>query len=255
MSYDVLYKFTMNKLFLFFLLSTYCFSQQYDKLFIEKSKIDKNNSIYVIGNTFVYEIDILIDSNVYYINKNDKDSLVLDGDNILRKIQLSVEKSPRFGRTNKNQTEIKYSDYPNLTFRSSTGLVENEKNIWIHPPRIGFLRALETCPFPYIKLNQNVGYKWNDEMLISKYWSDERWGVWKDKLLLRFDYEIIEQEMMETALGNLNVTKIYATANSDIGQSSLTLYFNHQYGFIKLEYILFNGIKINFNLKEYTNVA
>ncbi|WP_413534028.1 hypothetical protein [Empedobacter brevis] len=230
-----------------------CFGQQYDKLFIEKSKIDKNNIIYSVGNTFVYEIEVLTPDGVNYIDKNDKDSLTFGNENALQKIQLNVEKSKLFGRTNKNQTEIKYNDYPNPTFRTSTGLVENEINIWLHPPRFGFLRALETCPFPYIKLNEQIGFKWKDEMLISDYWSDKRWEIWKDKLLLKYNYEIVGEETINTEFGKLNTTKIYATANSEIGQSSLTSYFNEKYGFVKLEYILFSGIKINLNLKEYIN--
>lgn len=87
-------------------------------------------------------------------------------------------------------------------------------------------------------------------MLISEYWSDERWGVWQGKLLLKYDYEIIGQEKMETKLGRLNITKIYATASSEIGKSSLVSYFNDKYGFIKLEYTLFNGDKIILELKE-----
>ncbi|MFV0145797.1 hypothetical protein OBJ68_09995 [Empedobacter falsenii] len=238
---------------IFFSIS--CFSQQYDNLYIEKSKIDKNNIIYTVGSSFIYEVKIIIDDKINYIDKNNKDSLTFDNKNGIQGIQIDVEKSKLFGRTNKNQTEIKYSDYPNPTFRVSTGLVENEKNIWFHPPRFGFLKALETCPFPYIKFDEQIiGYKWNDQMLISEYWSDKRWGIWKGKLLLKYDYEIITQETMETKFGNLNITKIYATASSEIGQSSSILYFNEKYGFIKIEYTLFNGIKINLDLKKYKNV-
>lgn len=242
----------MNKLYfyLFLLFSVNCFSQQYDKVYIEKSKIDKNNIIYSIGNNFIYEVKIIINDNLYHINKEHKDSLTLETENALKEIQLYVEKAKLFGRTNKNQTEIKYNDYPNPTFRVSTGLVENEKNIWFHPPRFGFLKALETSPFPYIKLNEQIGYKWSDEMLISEYWSDKRWGVWKGKLLLKYNYEIIGQEVMETKLGSLNVTKVYATASSEIGKSSLVSYFNEKYGFIKFEYTLFNDNKIILELKE-----
>lgn len=246
----------MNKLFfyLFLFISVSCFSQQYDNVYIEKSKIDKNNIIYSVGKTFTYDVKIIIDNEVHYIDKSDTDSLTFADENAIREIQLRIEKSKLFGRTNKNQTEIKYNDYPNPTFRISTGLVENEKNIWFHPPRFGFLRALETCPFPYIKLNEQTGYKWKDEMLISEYWADKRWGIWKEKLLLKYDYVIIGEETVETKFGTLKATKIYATATSEIGKSSLTLYFNEKYGFVKFEYILFNGIKINLDLKDYKNV-
>lgn len=246
----------MNKLLLIFLISfsINCFSQQYDKVYIEKSKIDKNNIIYKIGNVYTYDVKVIIGNEFKYINKNLIDSLTIDNEKALNKIQLNVEKAKLFRRTDKNQTEIKYNIYPNPTFRVSTGLVENEQNIWFHPPRFGFFRALETCPFPYIKLNKNAGYKWNDEMVISDYWSDERWGIWKEKLLLKYGYEIMGEETMDTDFGNLSVTKVYATASSVIGKSSLISYFNDKYGFIKLEYVLFSGDKIILELKEIKSV-
>ena len=45
-------------LFLLLFISKLTVAQQYDGLYIEKSKIDKNNSIYTWGKKFVFSIQI-----------------------------------------------------------------------------------------------------------------------------------------------------------------------------------------------------
>lgn len=236
-------------LFIPFFFSTFVISQQYDNVFIEKSKVDKNNKIYQIKNRYNFDVEIKIDNKNYYLSKINIDSLTSSTNDAIKNIALEVLKPKLFeGRTNKNQTEISYYSIPNLMFKNSTGLVENNQNIWIHPPRFGFLRSLETCPFPYIILNKPIGYKWNDAMSIGNYWSDKRWGTWDNRLLLKYNYEIIGEEIIKTPLGNLKSLKVYSSATSEIGKSILISYFNETYGFIKLEYTLFNGIKIDLNL-------
>ncbi|MFP3632484.1 hypothetical protein SB776_38415, partial [Burkholderia sp. SIMBA_045] len=39
----------------------------------------------------------------------------------------------------------------------TTGAVENEMNVWIHPPRGSFFEILELNPFPYIKAPYKIG--------------------------------------------------------------------------------------------------
>ncbi|MHC5353712.1 hypothetical protein ACYSNX_05955 [Myroides sp. LJL115] len=244
----------MRKLFVFLLLIIYGSSnaQQYDKVFIEKSKVDKNNVVYRVGSNFYYMVKIQSENKEYYLDKAQKDSLTTNKNEAIDEIQLSVVKSKLFGRTNKNQTEIKYSDYPNPTFRTSTGLVDNQENIWLHPPRFGYLKALETCPFPYIKLQERTGFTWTDQMSIAPYWGDPRWGVWEGRLLLNYTYEIQGQDTLTTPLGELKTTKVYGIATTDIGQSSLVAYFNETYGFVNLEYTLFNGDIIILELQRTT---
>jgi hypothetical protein len=59
-----------------------------------------------------------------------------------------------------NQTVIQY-DFKlfdgSLGDVEMTGLIENEKNIWMHPPRTDFFQILEINPFPYIKTPYVIG--------------------------------------------------------------------------------------------------
>ncbi|WP_445457436.1 hypothetical protein [Flavobacterium sp. HNIBRBA15423] len=241
---------------IFILISKLLFGQQYDSLEIEKNKIDKNNTIYSLGKEFVFNIEIIKDNKNLSLKKNDINTFELT-DNIdslkISEIHLTVIKPKLFQRTNRNQTEAYYSYEPNSKFISSTGIVENKNNVWIHPARDGFFKSLETCPFPYLILNKPIGYKWTDSMKIGNYWSNKMWGEWEGQLLLKYEYEIVGKEIVDTKMGKIDCIVIEAIANSSIGKSKLRAYFSDKYGFIKLNYILFNRIEIKLNLEKVIN--
>jgi hypothetical protein len=235
------------------LFSNLAFGQQYDGLHIEKNKIDKNNNIYTLGKEFVFNIKITENDSIFFLRENKTDSFKLTNeiDSLkISEIHLTVIKPKVFKRTNKNQTEVYYSYEPNPTTVSSTGIVENAENIWVHPPRSGFFKSLETCPFPYIKLNKPIGYKWTDSMSIGNHWADKKWGLWDGRLLLNYEYEISGREKIQTKLGKLDCLVINSIAISDIGKSKLKSYFSYEYGFVKLEYILFTGMEIELNIMQ-----
>lgn len=238
----------MTKIILIYCLLIYSTSicQQYDGIHIEKSKIDKNNSIYTLGKEFVFSINIEKNGEVLYLQNNGSDSFQLTKHRdsaTITEIHLTVIKPKLFQRTNKNQTEVYYSYEPKPTSISATGIVENEKNIWLHPPRNGFFKSLETCPFPYVNKNKSIGYKWTDSMTIGKYWGNKLWGEWNNRLLLEYQYKIIENKTLETNLGKIACTIINAAADSKIGKSYLKAYFSEKYDFVALHYTLFSGIK------------
>lgn len=243
------YRFTIIVL----IVTNLALGQQYDGLHIEKSKIDKNNSVYTLGKEFVFKIKITENDSTMFLKENNTDNFKLSKniDSLkISEIHLTVIKPKTFKRTNKNQTEVYYSYEPNPTTVSSTGIVENVENIWVHPPRNGFFKSLETCPFPYVKLNKPIGYKWIDSMSIGNHWSDKKWGLWDGRLLLSYEYEIIGKEKILTEIGELDCIVINSTANSNIGQSRLKSYFSFEYGFVKLEYTLFTGMEIELNIVQ-----
>jgi hypothetical protein len=238
------------------LVSNLAFGQQYDGLHIEKSKIDKKNSIYSLGKEFVFNIKITENDSTMFLKENNHDDFKLSNsiDSLkISEIHLTVIKPRVFKRTNKNQTEVYYSYEPNPKIVSATGIVENAENIWVHPPRDGFFKSLETCPFPYAKLNKPIGYRWTDSMSIGNHWADKKWGLWDGRLLLNYEYEISGKEIIHTEIGELDCIVINAIATSKIGQSRLKYYLSQEYGFVKLEYILFTGLEIELNILQIIN--
>lgn len=240
-------------LLLFILASTGCFAQQYDGVHFEKSNIDKNNLIYKLGKEFIYTFKIVEKDTIVYLKNNDTNifELTTHSDSLqLSQIHITVLKPKIFKRVNKNQTQILYSLEPYSNLITTTGICENEQNVWLHPTRMGFFQSLETCPYPYIKLGKPIGYKWSDSMSIGNHWSNKKWGEWENRLLLNYEYEIIAREKVVTKFGKIDCLKVRATATSAIGSSELISYFSEKYGFVKLEYTLFTGIKIEINLDE-----
>lgn len=64
----------------------------------------------------------------------------------IRQVQIEVFE----GSTGFNQTPLKYK-LGNRKNYSTSGVIENEANIWIHPPRDGLFKILELNPFPFVK--------------------------------------------------------------------------------------------------------
>lgn len=241
------------------------FSQQYDSIAIEEDSIDSNNKIYKPGTVFIYDYEIIENDKKYKLKKNkskynqekkkrevDFELVQTKSDSIgTDKIHLLVKPVEDTDRTNENQTEISYLEEPMYASLSSTGVVENSNNVWIHPIREGFFNSLETAPFPFIKSPLEIGTEWTDQMLIGEGWGNEMWGKWEGELLLTYNYKITDKKTVNTEIGNIDCYIIESTAKSNIGVTKLTSYFSEKYGFVRLEYELLNELKVNMWLIDY----
>ena len=274
------------KLLSFLLLSISCVSQnsleEYliddDGICIEKPDSTKtydkvynsNNNIYKIGKTITY--------SYYYENKNGEKFLIKKGKDILQpegysisgwefiniekqdnetvnKIILKVSSGNPFKDflQDYNQTSISYEylmKNGNFLGKETTGAIENEANVWIHPPRSNFFGILEINPFPYIKSPLKIGTQWSWNLEIGDSWSDKRWLEWKGSILNLYKYEIIGKSIISSKLGNLECYIVKAEAESRIGKTELISYFNQEYGFIKLEYKNIDETKIILEIEK-----
>ncbi len=224
-------------------------SQQYDSVFIEKDSVNLNNSIYKPGNVFIYDYEIIDNNKVYKLNENTRGKpyklVSIKSDSVkINEVHLAVKSEGL--KYNPNQTRISYYQLPILLPFSSTGAVENKKNTWIHPIRIGFFKSLETCPFPFIKAPYEIGNTWEDKMVIGNNWSDKKWGNWKGNLLLEYYYIIKEKRKIKTSIGEIECYVIESHTHSEIGKTKLTSFYSEKYGFVRLEYELSTKIKVNF---------
>lgn len=248
----------MKKAFflVFILFINSLFAQEYNSVIIDKDSIDINNRIYKLGSVFIYDYEIIKNDKKYKLKTNygrDFSLTPIITDSIgVQKIHLTVNPL-EIGekRINSGQTQISYYQGPEFLMSSSTGVVDNKDNVWIHPIRVGFFNALETCPFPYIKKPYKKGNQWKDKMIISENWSYKLWGDWSGKLLLNYHHEIIGKEKLQTKFGKIDCYVINSNAKSRIGETKLISYFSEKYGFVRLEYELVTGIKINFWLVDF----
>lgn len=132
-----------------------------------------------------------------------------------------------------------------------TGVVDNSKNIFLHPPRQSTFKILELSPFPMYYLDESVkSWQWN--VVIGSYYLDPRWISAKGKITAHYFYTRQSNEFLQTAFGQLECKVIQATGTSDEKElnTKLKSYFHPNYGFVRLEYVNVDGSKIILELIE-----
>lgn len=155
-----------------------------------------------------------------------------------------------------DQTVILFNYYTTTgkkaTLGSMSGAVENEKNIWIHPPRDRYFRILELNPFPFIYKPYKKGEKWKWELGIGDSWGDERWKTWEGGIKNKYKYKITDLRKVDTPFGELECYEVTGEAKSKIGKTKLVALFHPKYGYVSLDYTNIDGSKTICTLVERT---
>ena len=239
--------------------------EKFDSTITDENRFTRNNVIFREGVSFNYKFEHLDQNNKRHFFKH-VDSLsswefVPEAEvnqNTIQRVIISVKKGLQgFDKhfPGYNQTIIGYA-YPTMenyagSINSSSGVIENEANVWMHPPRDQYFEILELNPFPYIKAPYEVGTKWTWSLKIGDHWADGRWKLWSGSIENKYEYEITDLKIIETSLGKLNCFVVESSASSRIGETHLKSYFNEKYGFVRLEYTNIDGSKTNLDLDSY----
>lgn len=243
--------------------------EKFEKAIPYDDNYNKNNIIYTKGKRFIYSYWYQnLEGKKFLIGKGpeiqEKDYVINDwkfididhqNDETLKTITLEPIQGNIFKDQipGYNQTGISYEYIMNnkspLTMEM-TGAIENEMNVWIHPPRGSFFEILEINPFPYIKAPYQLGNKWQWKLEIGDHWSDKRWKEWKGGIENNYIYEITDRKNISTPLGDLECYIVTAKAKSRIGETELISYFNPKFGFVKLEYKNIDGTKTVLELQK-----
>lgn len=240
--------------------------EQFDSTKVDENRFTANNTIFKEGTQFFYSFNhIDKKGEKYHFEYLDSISnwkfLKAGSSNkkAIKEVIITVRKGlqpfinflPDY-----NQTVISYG-YPTENgpskFNSSSGVIENEGNIWMHPPRDQYFEILELNPFPYIKSPFEKGNKWNWDLIIGDNWADARWKTWTGQIKNQYEYEIVGQEEIKTKLGKVKCYVIDSWAESRIGKTYLTCYFNPEYGFVKLDYTNIDRSKTILELTKKLN--
>ncbi|AEM70353.1 hypothetical protein Murru_1311 [Allomuricauda ruestringensis DSM 13258] len=241
--------------------------EQFDSTNLDTSRYNHNNIVFKENISFIYSfkhftkdnqrlsfkyIDSISDWKfVPYSNKKD---------GLFEKVSITVMKGlePMLrGLPDYNQTVLSYSYLTHNDFApygSTSGVIENEKNIWMHPPRDKYFKILELNPFPYIKAPYKVGNTWAWSLSIGDIWSDSRWLAWNGIVENSYEYEIIKKSRLDTFFGNLKCFVIRSKATSRLGETKLTSYFHKKYGFVRLDYQNIDGSRTVLELIDIVNL-
>lgn len=236
------------------------FVEVFDSTNVKHTRYTDNNNVYRKKLEFIYSYEHITKNNSKYYFKEDPS---IDGwknswkfvsadsidENTILKVKIKIEEGLKTiiqYEPDYNQTVAQYSYLTkdeSSAFNSISGIIENEKNVWIHPPRDKYFRILELNPFPYIQTPFKVGNTWNWSLKISSDWGDKRWLTWEGGIENKYVYEITDKKKINTPFGTLECYTIDATATSRLGKTKLTALFNTEYGFIKLLYTNIDGSK------------
>lgn len=223
----------------------------------DENRYNLDNLIYKVGRTFVYDY-VYKDKageEFYFEGGRDGWNFAPVGTDryyvvkqvhirVLNGLQPMIEQIPDY-----NQTLLNFTCPPNTDYTIS-GVVENYRNVWMHPPREALFRILELNPFPFIQAPYEVGHVWDWELDVDNKWGDPRWVTWEGPLTNKYNYTITDKKMVTTPLGELECFVINSTAKNKLGQTELIANFNIEYGFVNLDFTNIDGSKIEMTLAE-----
>lgn len=138
-----------------------------------------------------------------------------------------------------------------------TGVIDNYKNLWIHPPRSYTFKILELCPFPFQYLDEKIkNWEWN--LKVGGSYLDPRWiNHTGGAIQIKYLYTRSKDEVLQTTFGAIPCKVTNSIASSEFGnnimKTHLKSYYHPDYGFVKLEYNLINGAKLLMELVEVKN--
>lgn len=233
--------------------------ENFDSTQVDINKYNKNNIIYKVGISFKYDFEhlttngekkyfkIVDDGEGWaFVSSETEDSLVV------KSLIIQVMNGNPMAQfiPDYNQTAIAYKLIPGIPFTMS-GVIENEANIWVHPPREHYFKILELNPFPYIEAPYEIGTQWKWKLQIGSQWGDDRWKTWEGNIENNYRYEITDKIKLQTNFGEIECLVIESTAESTLGITHLTSYFNANYGFVKLNYTNIDGSRTHLELSEH----
>jgi hypothetical protein len=125
----------------------------------------------------------------------------------------------------------------------TTGIIENEKKLWMHPLRGREYSFTEVAPFPKIEYPLEDGATWIEYLSVQ-----EGWGDW-DGSTIASEYKVIGKEAISLAYKPVTEAwRIESNAEASFGKTYLTYWFSPEYGFVKMVYTNYIGQTLSFEL-------
>lgn len=123
-----------------------------------------------------------------------------------------------------------------------TGALEDNKGVFLHPPRMGEFEFTELAPFPYFFKNKKL---WENVLTITLS-RNEKWLGLKVTTCSEIIGEIKTSTLYKKPLKCLQID---TRGESKEGVYKATYYFHPQYGFVRWEYIKPDSTKVILDLQ------
>lgn len=227
--------------------------EKFDSLNKDESRYNLDNVIYTEKIRLKYTYSIVKDNKEKYVNSFKKDWVFVEQDDTSA-LELYFEAEILPGNPmekfvpNYQQTNVRYV-YPD-GYSTMTGLIENTKNLWMHPPRAGIFSLLQLSGFPFVQYPLDLNSKYTWSLTSGSHYADKRFVWWDGNITTQMTYSVKSKQKVDTPFGLLDCYYIEATSNNDLGETQTKLYFNSKYGFVKTEFMSIDGTEININLTE-----
>lgn len=231
--------------------------EKFDSTITDSNRFNHNNHIFKVGRSFIYDFTYINsegEQKTFQISEDNRSwqfAVVKEGG--IEQVEISVLSGlkpftdwiPDY-----NQTILTYKMLPGDRPYNMSGVIENEANLWMHPPRGHLFKILELNPFPFIH-HELADSSWSYAVGASaEQYADARWAEWQDVLRVDSKYEKIGTEKIDTAFGQIECIKIKGVSTSDLGETSLISWFHEDYGFLRLEYQNIDSSQIVLELSE-----
>ncbi|MFT6851385.1 MAG: hypothetical protein ACJATA_002206 [Sphingobacteriales bacterium] len=154
------------------------------------------------------------------------------------------------GKSNRIKGKRGWDNYTWIDKSEITGYVENDSLIWLHPPRHNQYKYAYLSAYPEVRLKElKIGGHWKNLLLIRRGYPSNKEFVGN----VINDFKVIG--VVSDSVGGKSIANCWKIESIDthskLGESHSTFIFDEKYyGFIKMEFEYYNGIKIIFRLKE-----
>lgn len=132
---------------------------------------------------------------------------------------------------------------------NSTGVIDNVKRIWLHPPRHDVYFVHEFTPFPEARFPLTVGKQWTTDF--GYVWSSKDLNI-PDGVKVKHHYKVVSQfeEYSNILQRNINCFRIEGWLNHPLIQSKWIGVFNVELGFVRMEFVNINKSITKMNLSD-----
>ncbi len=128
--------------------------------------------------------------------------------------------------------------------KETTGIIETESQIWMHPFRQNQYCFNEVAAFPQIILPMEEGKSWESKLNIHG-----GWGDW-DNTILNTTYQILNLETINIPFKKIDAWHVRAITIAAFGNSQHDFWFNEEFGFVKMIIKNYKGQFLAIELKE-----